>query len=61
MEYWIEQLATDGHWHIVGVNPSSVSAQIALRGFRRKAPSDAFRIVEQPSGRLIVCEGGEAL
>lgn len=60
-EYLIEQLGKDGRWFIFGSDQSNGWAQVAMRGYRRLFPKETFRVVEYPSQRLVVCEGGPAL
>jgi hypothetical protein len=60
-EYLIEQLGKDGRWFIIGSDRTSGWAQHYMRGYRKLSPKGAFRVVEHPSRRLIVCEGGPAL
>ena len=57
MEYLVEQLDGNGHWFIIGRDNSSVWAQQSMRVLRCMFPDKAFRVVEYPSRRLIVCEG----
>lgn len=58
-EYLIEQLGADGHWWIVGSDPTSGWAQHYMREYRKAAPKAALRVVEHPSRRLITLAGGE--
>lgn len=60
MEYLIEQLGKDGRWFVVGSDRLSGWAQHCMRQYRLTSPLSAFRVVEHPSRRLIVCEGGPA-
>lgn len=58
--YTIEEMDSNGRWSIIGQNDSSADAQSYMRRYRGMFPECAFRVVENPSRKLIVCEGGQA-
>lgn len=60
MEYTIERLDPEG-WVIIGSDLESGWAQHYMRAQRRLFPKKAFRVVERPSGTLVLCTGGPPL
>ena len=59
IEYRVEVQEPSGRWFISGAHRGSSAAQTAMRDCLRSNPKTAVRVVEFPSRRIVVMQGGE--
>lgn len=55
MEYLIEAMDKQGRWYVRGSDATSGWAQHYMRQMQQREKNTAFRVVEVPSRKLIVC------
>jgi hypothetical protein len=59
MEYAVEQMDHAGRWVVIKEKDFSWEAEYEMERLHALSSDTAWRVVERPSNRLIVCTGGD--